>query len=179
MIIAQQKRKENIAEYVLYMWQVEDLVRAAGFDSGKIREMIVSRYDCPASEREEIARWYENLAERLIAEGVAEKGHLLSNSAVVDRLSDLHRQMLQSDGEPVYQSTYYNILPHIVGLRARAGSEKETEIETCFTALYGYLTLRLRGRNVSAQTEEAMRQISAFVALLAAKYRETEDLTSN
>jgi len=30
MIIAQKKRKENIAEYLLYMWQVEDLIRAAG-----------------------------------------------------------------------------------------------------------------------------------------------------
>ena len=27
MIIAQQKRKENIAEYLLYMWQVEDMIR--------------------------------------------------------------------------------------------------------------------------------------------------------
>ena len=32
MIIARQKRKENIAEYLLYMWQVEDLIRANKFD---------------------------------------------------------------------------------------------------------------------------------------------------
>ncbi|MDR2497003.1 MAG: DUF4924 family protein [Tannerellaceae bacterium] len=179
MIIAQKKRKENIAEYVLYMWQVEDLVRAARFDAGRIREMIVSRYDCPESEREAIALWYENLAERMTAEGVAEKGHLMSNAAIVTRLSDLHIAMLQSEGEPVYQSNYYKVLPHIVGLRAKAGSERATEIETCFTALYGYLTLKLQGRDVSAPTEEAMRQISAFIALLAAKYRETEDFISN
>ena len=30
MIIAQKKRKENIAEYLLYMWQIEDLIRATG-----------------------------------------------------------------------------------------------------------------------------------------------------
>lgn len=28
MITASQKRKENIAEYLLYMWQIEDLIRA-------------------------------------------------------------------------------------------------------------------------------------------------------
>ena len=28
MFIARQKRKENIAEYLLYMWQMEDLVRS-------------------------------------------------------------------------------------------------------------------------------------------------------
>ena len=32
MIIARRKRKENIAEYLLYMWQVEDLIRANNFD---------------------------------------------------------------------------------------------------------------------------------------------------
>ena len=32
MIIAQQKLKENIAEYILYMYQIEDVVRAYHFD---------------------------------------------------------------------------------------------------------------------------------------------------
>ena len=30
MKIASQKRKENIAEYLLYMWQIEDIIRANG-----------------------------------------------------------------------------------------------------------------------------------------------------
>ncbi|WP_347164130.1 DUF4924 family protein, partial [Parabacteroides merdae] len=37
MIIARRKRKENIAEYLLYMWQVEDLIRANNFDMDSIR----------------------------------------------------------------------------------------------------------------------------------------------
>ena len=28
MIIARQKKQENIAEYLLYMWQIEDIIRA-------------------------------------------------------------------------------------------------------------------------------------------------------
>ena len=31
MYIAQRKRKENIAEYILYLWQLEDLLRALQF----------------------------------------------------------------------------------------------------------------------------------------------------
>ena len=27
MLIAREKRKSNVAEYILYMWQVEDLLR--------------------------------------------------------------------------------------------------------------------------------------------------------
>ena len=44
MIIAQQKRKENIAEYLLYMWQVEDLLRACDLDDDRIDQLLVSRF---------------------------------------------------------------------------------------------------------------------------------------
>ena len=40
MIIARRKRKENIAEYLLYMWQVEDLIRANNFDMDSILSLI-------------------------------------------------------------------------------------------------------------------------------------------
>ncbi|MDE7144362.1 MAG: DUF4924 family protein, partial [Muribaculaceae bacterium] len=32
MIIASEKRKNNIAEYLLYMWQIEDIIRANNLD---------------------------------------------------------------------------------------------------------------------------------------------------
>jgi S-adenosylmethionine synthetase len=37
MFIAKELRKKSIAEYVLYMWQVEDLIRAYGCNLSKIR----------------------------------------------------------------------------------------------------------------------------------------------
>ena len=44
MITASQKKRENIAEYLLYMWQIEDLIRANGLDIDKIQENIIDRY---------------------------------------------------------------------------------------------------------------------------------------
>ena len=32
MIVAKEKRESNIAEYLLYMWQVEDIIRACNYD---------------------------------------------------------------------------------------------------------------------------------------------------
>ena len=57
-------------------------------------------------------------------------------------------------------------------LRAKSGGEDIPEIETCFTAVYGYLVLRMQGKEVSAETLEAIKQISAFLALLAEKYKD-------
>ena len=44
MLIAQQKRHENIAEYLLYMWQVEDLLRACELDDERIDQLLVARF---------------------------------------------------------------------------------------------------------------------------------------
>lgn len=172
MLIAQKKRKENISEYLLYMWQVEDLIRANHFDSDEIRRNLVDRYDQPAAVKEEIARWYEELADMMRQEGVMERGHIQLNKNVIIALTDLHLRLLKSPKEMIYGSMYYKTLPYIVQLRAKSGGEDIPEIETCFTAVYGYLVLRMQGKEVSAETLEAIKQISAFLALLAEKYKD-------
>ena len=172
MLIAQKKRKENISEYLLYMWQVEDLIRANHFDSDEIRRNLVDRYDQPAAVKEEIARWYEELADMMRQEGVMKRGHIQLNKNVIIALTDLHLRLLKSPKEMIYGSMYYKTLPYIVQLRAKSGGEDIPEIETCFTAVYGYLVLRMQGKEVSAETLEAIKQISAFLALLAEKYKD-------
>ena len=137
MIIAQQKRKENICEYLLYMWQGEDLIRANHFDMEQIRQHVVSRYQQPDEVKENIAVWYEELIDMMRSEGVMESGHIQLNKNVIISLTDLHLRLLKSPKEMVYGATYYKTLPYIVQLRAKSGGTEVPEIETCFTALYG------------------------------------------
>ena len=44
MFIAKKLKKENICEYLLYMWQVEDLIRAFGLNIDLLNERIISSY---------------------------------------------------------------------------------------------------------------------------------------
>lgn len=171
MIIARQKRKENICEYLLYMWQVEDLIRANHFDMDEIRDKVIARYNQPDEVKEEIARWYEELIEMMRSEGVKESGHIQLNKNVIITLTDLHLRLLKSPKEMIYGATYYKTLPYIVQLRAKSGGNDIPELETCFTAVYGYLMLRMQGKEISAETLDGIKQISSFLALLAEKYR--------
>ena len=171
MIIAKRKRKENIAEYLLYMWQVEDLIRANRFDMDSIRRTVIAHYAQPSSVKEEIAQWYQELIDMMRSEGVMEKGHIQLNKNVIIALTDLHLRLLRSTKEMVYGATYYKTLPFIVQLRAKSDGEELPEIETCFNALYGYLLLKMQHKEVSAETTEAIKQITAFLALLSEKYR--------
>lgn len=171
MIIARQKRKENICEYLLYMWQVEDLIRANHFDMDEIRDKVIARYNQPDEVKEEIARWYEELIEMMRSEGVKESGHIQLNKNVIITLTDLHLRLLKSPKEMIYGAAYYKTLPYIVQLRAKSGGNDIPELETCFTAVYGYLMLRMQGKGISAETLDGIKQISSFLALLAEKYR--------
>ncbi len=171
MIIAKQKRKENISEYLLYMWQVEDLIRANHLDIEEIKKNVISKYDQPDEVKAEITQWYEELIDMMRSEGVKESGHIQLNKNVIIALTDLHLRLLKSPKEMIYGASYYKTLPYIVQLRAKSGGNDIPEIETCFTALYGFLVLRMQGKEVSKETMEGLKQISTFLALLAEKYR--------
>lgn len=173
MIIAQQKRKENIAEYLLYMWQIEDIIRANNFDINAIEKNIIDRFDQPQSIRSEIKEWYENLIAMMLNEGVKEKGHIQINKNILIDLNDLHNALLKSPKEVAYGSKFYQTLPYITELRSKSDSpESQNDIELCFNALYGYMLLRLQGKEITPETTEAMKQISSFIAVLAKKYNQ-------
>ena len=144
MFISQQLRKKSIAEYVLYMWQVEDLIRAYGCSLSRIKNEYVSQFsDYTDEQRSELVDWYGDLIRMINQEGKREKGHLQINQIVVQDVSDLHAQLLQSSKFPFYNAEYYKVLPFIVELRNR-GSKDVGEIETCLNALYGTMMLRLQ-----------------------------------
>ena len=145
MKIAQQLKAKNIAEYLIYMWQVEDLIRANECDIDKIRENIISCY--PEEEHPALEEWYGNLVDMMRTEGVKEKGHLQINRNVIVNLTELH-----------------------VELRQKSGKQEEPELETCFEALYGVLLLRLQKKEITEGTAKAIETISSFISLLANYY---------
>lgn len=175
MLIAQQKRKENIAEYLLYMWQIEDIIRGCNRDIEVIEKNVIGNYGADEATRHEIREWYESLIMMMKAEHREESGHLQINKNVLIRLNDLHYELLKSTKYPGYGAEYYKTLPYIVELRAKSGTEKADELETCFNALYGTLMLRLSHKPITKGTEEAMKQISHFIATLAAYYKKNEE----
>lgn len=173
MITASVKKRENIAEYLLYMWQIEDIIRANGLDIDRIQSSIIDRYsNLSDSQKKEMREWYESLIDMMRREGVAGKGHLQLNKNVVISLEDLNRRLLADPKFATYSAQFYHTLPFIVELRAKAGDDKAGEIETCFNALYGILMLRLQGKKISEETSQAVAQISKFLAILSHYYRQ-------
>lgn len=175
MFVASLKRKENIAEYLLYMWQIEDIIRANGLDIDKIYKNVISKYSSISDEqRKDLTGWYESLIDMMRREGIVTVGHLQINQNVISELTELHNELLAEPKYSEYSSLYYRTLPYIVELRSRARDKVEDEITTCFTALYGLLLLRLQNKELSSDTQAAMNEISRFVATLSAYFHKNE-----
>ena len=170
MYIAQELRKKSIAEYLLYMWQVEDLIRAYGCSLTRIRHEYIDRFQYTDEQKEEEIDWFGNLVRMMNEEGCREKGHLQINKIIVQDMTDLHNQLLQSPKFPFYNAEYYKVLPFIVELRNKGGKEVN-EIETCLDALYGVMLLRLQKKTISPDTEHAIKEITTFIGMLSDYYQ--------
>lgn len=169
MKIAQELRHKSIAEYLLYMWQVEDLIRAYDCSLTRLRREYIAHFDYSDDEKEEVADWYADLIRMMNSEGKREKGHLDINRVIVMDLTDLHNRLLQSPKFPFYNAEYYKVLPFIVELRAR-GDKQLSEVETCLSALYGAMMLRLQKKEITPQTAAALKEISRFLGMLSDYY---------
>lgn len=171
MFVSKQLKQNNIAEYLIYMWQVEDLIRANGCDMENIKCRVIDCYPSLSKEQsDELSQWYEDLIEMMRREEVMQKGHLQINKNVITWLTDLHLQLLASSKFPYYSAAYYKALPFIVELRAKGANKEEPELETCFEALYGILLLKLQKKEVGEETKKAQEAITTLLSMLSTYY---------
>ena len=168
-------KTENIVGYLLYMWQVEDIIRANSLDVDKIDETYISRFVLADDQRHAMRQWYSDLVEMMRSEDVAKSGHLQINKNIIILLTDLHTELLKSSKHPFYSAAYYKVLPFIVEIRNKSNGTDKSEIENCFDAIYGFTTLRMQQKEVSSETVNAVGEITKFLGLLADYYKKDKN----
>lgn len=176
MYLAKQKRRENIAEYILYLWQLEDLLRALEFSPEKIAITLVEPYpDLSAQEQNELLNWYLELCTLLKIEGKLASGHLEHTIHLIAELNDLHLHLLTAPVGKEYAQKFAILQPELVKLRAELKIENINDIELCFRALYSVILCRLKGTLQSQYITDVLEVISPVIANLATIHRQSEE----
>jgi Domain of unknown function (DUF4924) len=175
MLIAREKVKSNIAEYILYMWQIEDIIRSLEFSPDRIKTEIVDRFAQPARIKNEIMQWYLSLMKMMRDEDIMYSGHLLFLVHKVNEMNDFHRLLLISPKQKKYQEVYNTAKPNIIALAERGSAVERNEIDTCLTGLYGLLLLNLQHKPISEETRDSLATVSKLIALLAGYYRKYDE----
>ena len=165
MFIAKKLRSQSVSAYLIYMYQVEDLVRAYGLDADRIVAEYLPRFGYDEQQMKDAREWYESLVRMMKEEGKEQSGHLRVVQNTLDLLEDHHRELLADQDEHDYRAAYYKALPQIVALRQQGNNKNKGEMENCIDALYGATLLKMQGKELSAATQAALKPISELLQL--------------
>ena len=144
-------KKNNIAEYILYLWQLEDYLRA---------------FPQQADANQEL----HDLSEMMHQENILKKGHLQLAQNALSELEDLHNDLL--DQEATYRAAMLQLTPSLNLLKAKTDRPTMGDIEACLILLYQIMLLKLQKRTISSETEQVQKQLTKVLQYLSKTYKE-------
>jgi len=173
MDIAQRLRKENISEYILYLWQIEDLLRALQFSPEAVYSKLVTPRNTDARSAQTMFLWYMDIANLLREEGKEQNGHLEHTLHLIADMQNLHLQLLDSPAGERYREKVRQLAPCLPQLRAKMGRSDIGDIELCMRALYAAMLYKIKGEKQNV-VEEVINDISPVINLLSHIYGQVE-----
>ena len=142
-------KKDNIAEYILYLWQMEDYLRAFPQNADATQEL-------------------HELNEMMHREGIVEGGHLTLASNALAELEDLHSELLNEDA--MYRAAIMRLQPSLNLLKAKTDRPTMSDIEACLLLLYQIMLLRLQKKEISPETANVQTQATQLLQFLSKTY---------
>ena len=175
MQTARLKRKENIAEYILYIWQLEDLLRAMQFSPEAVYSQLVGKQQADGVEKQAAFLWYMDIANLLKSEGKEEVGHIDHTMHLIKDLNELHGSLLLLPSGEKYRQVFAPLAEVLPLLKERMEKPDMSDVEFAMRALYSVMLYRIKGDVGHLQYQkDVLAVISPVIALLAKIYKDIE-----
>lgn len=142
-------KKENIAEYILYLWQLEDYLRAFPEQAASNTELM-------------------EIADMMYSEGIMNGGHLQLAQNALDEMEELHNELVET--EAPYRAVIMHLEPRLNLLKAKTNNPLMSDVEACLTLLYQVMLLRLKQQEISAETDEVVKDATQLMRFLSKTY---------
>lgn len=146
-------KTDNIAEYILYLWQMEDYLRAFPQNADATPEL-------------------HELNEMMHREGIMDGGHLAIANNALEELEELHATLLNEDA--MYRAAIIRLTPQLNLLKAKTDRPTMSDLEACFTLLYQIMLLRLQKREISPETASVQQQATQLLQFLSKTYHDDQ-----
>lgn len=170
MQIAQEKLRTNVAEYLLYMWQVEDIIRSFRFDLDAIEYSLIRPSFPDEKQAQQEVEWYAGLIRKMKMDEIEEKGHMSDLNEIMQELFYLHNTLLNVAKDPSYITLHEDAGPGMEDFRLRSKALSMNEVELCFNALYTKLLMRLKKQEITSETESAFESFRKMINYLCTAY---------
>lgn len=174
MFVAEEKFKTNIAEYLLYMWQVEDLIRGFHLSLEDIYYNVIEPANLEPPKEKKLKNWYGSLVEKMRIQCLEEGGHLHELNEIVKEMYLIHNSLLNI-GDKHYEQMYLESQPYIAEFAQKSQYGGVNEVEICMNALYMKLLLRLQKTDITPETDKAFTAFTKMISYLTREYHELKD----
>ncbi len=172
MTIAARKKEENIIEYVLYLWQMQDLVRAAGLDLSNVRVFLSSAQDEEGFNMDAELEWFAGMITTMKSNRLEKKGNLPEVDELLIELNYLHHTLIDLIKDQSYIRDWQAASPLLEEFLQRSGNKHMNPVEAMLTSLYGLLVLRLQGKQATPETLTAIDAFKKVLVKLGGHYRD-------
>ena len=177
MILADKKKKSNIAEYIIHMYQTEDLIRVFECDIEKIKEYVIKHIPEDDSSKEDMAIWYSDLLSKMTQQGILKEGHLQEINEIVVELELLKEQLLISDNE--FKRKYDEAKSDITEMKSLSNGLISSDVQVCLNGIYGLLIAKINGREIPKEFQAALDKFGNVLSHLSFRYSQEDYLTNN
>lgn len=173
MQIAKEKAKSNIGEYLIYMFQIENLIRACKFDMDIIESSIINQYQVDEKTKKEIYNWYAGLNDLMIEENLKKDGHLSFIENKINELFDFHLYLINKSDFHDYISLFNENTSILNDLKLKQ-KKAENDIKVMLNAIYGVYLLKIKKQDITKETLRSVEQLIGLLSLLSKKYKDYE-----
>lgn len=172
MINPEEKRKENVIEYVLYLFHTEDILRSLSLNLITVEEVLIEPENLKPEEKIALKNRYESMIEEMERLNLENSGHIEEVYQIIGELSYLHNTLLTKLNDKTYEKLWNEALPFLKELESKANETAKNPIELCFNGLYGVMVLKMKKQKVSDPTVAAMQTLSNLLKYLGKTYKE-------
>lgn len=149
-------KRDNIAEYILYLWQMEDYLRA---------------FPKQACQHTELMELYDMMHQ----EGVWDSGHIqLAQNALLE-MEELHSELV--DTEAPYRAVILHLEPQLNVFKSKTDRPTMSDVEACLVLLYQIMLLRLKQQTISPDTEAVVKDATQLLRFLSKTYYDDNQAT--
>lgn len=149
-------KRDNIAEYILYLWQMEDYLRA---------------FPEQACQHTELMELYDMMHQ----EGVWECGHIQLAQNALSEMEELHSELV--DTEAPYRAVILHLEPQLNVFKSKTDRPTMSDVEACLVLLYQIMLLRLKQQTISPDTEAVVKDATQLLRFLSKTYYDDNQAT--
>ena len=170
MLLAEKKKKQNLSEYIVYMYQTEMLARNFDFDLKKIETHVVKNIpeeSLNAAGKAELTEWYKGIIAKMKEEELESEGHLSFVQDEVKRLSDLSLKLQVEDED--YRVIFNRARNAIRASIVASNGLVNDPIQACLNGILGLLIARMNGKEILDHTLAELDHFGNLLSYLSVK----------